>query len=175
VRIYVSSLYEMPRHVRERRVGYVVSLVQSVFQPECPQGVRRERHLRIEVDDINAPADGAVLPGELHVQRLIDFLERWPGDEPLLLHCYAGISRSTAGALIALSLWQDELDAARALRTAAPHAMPNSRIIELADTILGRDGRLVAAREAMGPHELSSEGPLTELALPPGPGPPARG
>jgi predicted protein tyrosine phosphatase len=166
VRIYVSSLYEMPTHVRERGVGYLVSLVQSEYQPKRPPEVPSERHLRIAVDDISSPSDGAVLPGEPHVRRLVDFLERWPGDEPLLLHCHAGISRSTAGALIALSLWQDEFEAARALRAAAPHAIPNARIIALADAILGRDGRLVAARESMGAFTPLAEAPLTELVLP---------
>ena len=165
--IYVSSLYEMAGHVRERGVGYLVSMVQSEYQPERPPGVRSDRHLRIAVDDISLPNEGAVLAGEPHVRQLVDFLERWPGDEPLLLHCYAGISRSTAGALIALSLWQDEFEAARALRAAAPHAIPNPRIIALADAILGRGGRLVAARESMGPWRPASEAPLTELALPP--------
>jgi predicted protein tyrosine phosphatase len=166
VKIYISSLFEMPVHVRERGVGYLVSVVQPAFQPARPPEVAPERHLRLEIDDISTPVEGAVLPERPHVHRLIEFLRRWPGDEPLLIHCYAGISRSPAAALVALSLWQDELEAARALRAAAPHAIPNARLIALADEVLDRRGRLVAAREAMGPFLPASEGPLVELALP---------
>ena len=56
-----------------------------------------------------------------------------------------------------------EQEAALALRAAAPHALPNTRIIALADRILGREGRLVAARDAMGPATPVTEGPLVEL------------
>ncbi len=165
MKLYVSSLFEMPVHVRERRAGYLISVVQPALQPVRPPEVPIERHLRVEIDDISAPVEGAILPEETHVRRLVDFLRRWPRDEALLIHCYAGISRSTAAALVALSLWQDELEAARALRAAAPHAIPNQRIIALADAVLGRQGRLVAAREAMGPWRPATEAPLVELAV----------
>ena len=56
-----------------------------------------------------------------------------------------------------------EMEAARSLRRAAPHAQPNRRIVTLADRILGREGRLVAARQAMGPATPAYEGPLVTL------------
>jgi predicted protein tyrosine phosphatase len=79
----------------------------------------------------------------------------------------AGISRSTAAALIALALTapgREEL-VARQLRRAAPHASPNRRIIALADRLLARDGRLIAARESMGAAEPLVAGPLVALPL----------
>ncbi len=71
-----------------------------------------------------------------------------------------------AAALIALSLENDgrEMEAARLLRAAAPHAQPNARMVALADRLLGRQGRLVAAKEAMGPATLVFEGPLVKLS-----------
>ncbi len=164
--IYVCSLHEMPYHVRALRPGYLVSLVQPEFQPPTPDEVEIHRHLRIAVHDVSEHADGAVTPEEEHVDELIAFLRAWPGDERLLIHCYAGVSRSMAAALIALALDADgqELEAARILREAAPHAHPNARIIALADRLLGREGRLVAARAAMGPGTPVLEGPLVELA-----------
>jgi predicted protein tyrosine phosphatase len=164
--IYVCGLDEMPEYVRALRPGYLVSLVQSTFQPPTPAEIRPDRHLRLAVDDVSEPVQGYVTPGEEDVQKLIDFLRSWPGDEALLLHCYAGVSRSTAAALIALALNADgrEMEAARVLRDAAPHAQPNSRIVALADRLLGREGRLVAAREAMGPAVPMFEGPLVELS-----------
>ncbi len=96
---------------------------------------------------------------------LIESLRATEPDARVLFHCIAGISRSTAAALIALTLDADgrEQEAARQLRLAAPHAHPNRRIIALADEILRRDGRLIAAREAMGPGDFLSFAPLVEL------------
>jgi predicted protein tyrosine phosphatase len=71
-----------------------------------------------------------------------------------VVHCFAGISRSTAGAFVtacALSPHRDELAIARALRTASPTATPNRRIIALADRMLGRNGRMIMAIEEIGP------------------------
>jgi predicted protein tyrosine phosphatase len=55
------------------------------------------------------------------------------------------------------------MEAAQALRDAAPHAHPNARIIALADQLLGRHGRLIAARSAIGPGEPVGEAPLIAL------------
>ena len=85
---------------------------------------------------------------------LIAFVRAWPHEEaPLLIHCMAGISRSMAAALIALvtKAGGREMEAAGQIRRAAPHAYPNRRMIALADGLLACEGRLVEAREAMGP------------------------
>ena len=115
--IYISNLFEMAHYARVLRAGYLVSLVQQEFQPPTPEGVRPERHHRVAVDDICEPMADLVAPGETHVRGLIAFLGDWPGSEPLLLHCYAGVSRSTAAALIALTLRAKgrEMEAGRAL------------------------------------------------------------
>jgi len=62
--------------------------------------------------------------------------------------------RSTAGAFVtacALNPRRDETAIARALRDASATAMPNIRIVTLADAMLGRDGRMIAAIRAIGP------------------------
>lgn len=102
-----------------------------------------------------------------HIKDLIDFLQTWSPEGSLLVHCYAGISRSTAVALIARTMKSEgsELEAAQALRAAAPHASPNQLIISLADRLLGLYGRRIAAREAMGAAIPFQEDPLTELSL----------
>jgi predicted protein tyrosine phosphatase len=71
----------------------------------------------------------------------------------MVVHCYAGISRSTAGAFVticALNPQRDEIKIAQALRDASPTATPNLRIIRIADQMLGRNGRMVAAVESIG-------------------------
>ena len=77
----------------------------------------------------------------------------------MVVHCYAGISRSTASAftsVCALNPHRDEESIAQALRRASPTATPNIRIVSLADRLLGRQGRMVAAIETIGRGVLRS-------------------
>jgi len=79
----------------------------------------------------------------------------------MVIHCYAGISRSTASAFMAacaLNPHRDETSIARQMRSASPSAYPNRLIVTLADRLLGRNGRMVRALDAMGPSNMSIEG-----------------
>jgi len=164
MKIYITNLFDLAEHVRTVQPGYLVSIIQPVFQPETPDEIEPERHLRVEVDDISAPSLGSIVPERTHIEELVDFLHEWPADESLMVHCYAGVSRSSATALIAHYMQgSDEFASAQALRAAAPHASPNRLIISLADEILGCNGRLIEARESMGLGQPVIEGPLVEL------------
>jgi predicted protein tyrosine phosphatase len=166
--IYVCNLMEMPAHAAALRVSHLVSLVAPDELPATPPCIRSDRHHRIGVHDISEPLDGHILPAEEHVDELIGFVRSWrPEEAPILIHCVAGISRSMAAALITLVIKapRREVEAARHLRGAAPHAYPNRRMIAVADQLLGCQGRLVQAREAMGPADLLPFGPLVGLPL----------
>lgn len=158
----------MPRWVRELTPSHLVSVVQTEYQPTRPPEIAAERHLRLGVHDISEPMADAVLAGEADVAALIDFLGAWrPLEGSLLVHCYAGISRSTACALVAHVMHSnDPLHSTAALAAAAPHARPNRRIVALADAMLGFDGALIAARAAMAEGVPAAEGPLAVLRLP---------
>ena len=85
---------------------------------------------------------------------LIDFAKRWDRTAPLVIHCFAGISRSTAAAFIAacaLAPGRDEDEFARRIRQASPTASPNPRLVALGDSYLQRQGRMVNAVSRMGP------------------------
>ena len=101
--VFVTSLFDMPHYVRTLGPSHLVSVIQPELQPDTPAEIIRENHLRIQVDDISESMDGLIRPGEEHIRTLIEFLHNWQMDAPLLVHCYAGISRSTATALIATS------------------------------------------------------------------------
>ncbi len=165
--IYISNLEDMPRHVETLRPSHLVSLVEPARQPPTPPGVAAGLHLRIQVHDLSAPLPGYLVPERHDVDALVRFVEGWSGAAPLLVHCVAGISRSTAAALIALAVKTpaSEPELIRRLSQAAPHAQPNRRLVALADRVLARDGRLIAAREAMAPAIEVTEGPLVTLAL----------
>ncbi|MDE0178313.1 MAG: protein tyrosine phosphatase [Gammaproteobacteria bacterium] len=149
--IYVSSLADMRRLVRRFAVRDLVSIIQPDAQPPTPPEVKPERHYRCPVDDIVEPRPGEILPQADHVEELITFLRTWDGEAPLLTHCHAGVSRSSAVALIAHVLQSgNPVNSVKALREASPYAWPNRRIVALADSIMGFDGALVDARQNMG-------------------------
>ena len=108
------------------------------------------------------------MPEEAHVADLLKFVRRWDRRAPLVVHCFAGISRSTASAyasVCALNPHRDEASIAQALRRASPTATPNIRIVSLADRLLQRDGRMIAAIETIGRGEIALEGEPFRLDL----------
>ena len=151
--IHVCSLARLHETVASTGARHVVSLLGREDNVSRPAPITAENHLWLQLHDISAPLDGYVLPDPAHVAQLIDFVRRWRRDAPLVVHCYAGISRSTAAAFVsvcALSPRSKETAIAAALRRASPTATPNSRIVALADALLGRRGRMVRAAEAIG-------------------------
>lgn len=163
--IYICSLAEMPQWVARFRPSHLISLLSPDELPPTPPGVAPENHLKVGVNDIWEPVPGQILPGNEHIDSLIAFGTAWGQASSLLVHCYAGVSRSTAAALILLALDADgrEHEAAQLLRRKAPHAIPNRRMIEVADERLGRAGRLVDAVERIGVADFIGVAPLTRL------------
>jgi len=166
--LIVCSLALMPEVVRTRRPSHMITLIDPSTPVERPLGLDSSRHLRLELDDIVEPALGYVAPDERSVMRLLDFSRSWDASAPMVVHCYAGISRSGASAFAIAcdrNPHADEFDIARALRDAAPHAFPNRRIVALADAILGRRGRMIGAIEAIGGNNFVPTGPAYDLPI----------
>src|SRR6187402_2523896 len=152
--IHVCSLARLHDTVRETGARHIVTLIKDVSLVHRPATVLAENHLLLDMDDIVDHVDGYVAPAEEHVGELLRFVRKWDRTAPLVVHCYAGISRSTAGAFVtacALNPRRDELTIARALRAASHTATPNIRIVSLADRMLGRNGRMVTAIQSIGP------------------------
>lgn len=154
--IIVSGLAEVPALIVRRRPSHLVTLLDPASMIETPEGLAADRHLKLAVNDIAEPTEGLVPPDETIVQRLLTFGRTWDETHPMLIHCWAGISRSTASAF-ALACERspdaDEQAIALAMRAAAPHASPNRRIVALADDMMGRRGRMVDAVAAMGDYD----------------------
>jgi len=158
--IHVCSLARLQETVEDTGARHVVSLIGDEAIVLRPHGIRPEHHLRLRLHDISAPLDGYIMPGEEHVADLIRFVRDWDRRAPLVVHCYMGISRSTASAyasVCALNPRRNEAAIAQALRCASPTATPNMRIVTLADKLLGRDGRMVAAIETIGRGVMADE------------------
>jgi predicted protein tyrosine phosphatase len=152
--IHVCSLARLNDTVTATGARHVVTLLGIEDHVPLPPGVDARDYLRLHMHDITEPADGQVTPDMAHIERLVGFVRRWDRAAPLVIHCYAGISRSTAAAfttVCALNPQRDEAEIALALRRASPTAMPNARIVRFADQVLGREGRMVAAVAAISP------------------------
>jgi predicted protein tyrosine phosphatase len=151
--IHVCSLARLHETVEGTGARHIVSLIGDDAGLVRPAQVTPENHLWLRLHDISTPLDGHILPGEEQVADLIRFVRTWDRRTPLVVHCYMGISRSTASAyttVCALSPHRDEADVAHALRRASPTATPNIRIVSLADKLLGRNGRMIDAVETIG-------------------------
>ena len=166
--IHVCSLARLHETVAGIGARHVVTLIGDESRVERPPGVMPENRLWLRLHDISSPLDGYVMPGEEHVAELIRFVRRWDRRAPMVVHCYMGISRSTASAytaVCALNPQRNEAAIAQALRQASPTATPNIRIVTLADRLLGRDGRMVAAIETIGRGDLAVEAQPFRLEL----------
>src|SRR6185437_9176973 len=159
--IHVCSLARLHATVEETGARHIVTLLRLADRVERPRHIAPENHLVHAVDDISMPMDGYTLPAAEHVERLIDFVGRWDRATPMVVHCYAGISRSSAGAYVAacaVNPTRNEMDIAWEIRRASRTAQPNSAIVSVADRLLKRQGRMLRAVEAIGPGDFTTEG-----------------
>ena len=166
--IHVCSLARLYATVEETRARHVVTLLRLTDRVQWPAHIVPDNHLILAVDDIVDAADGYTVPAEEHVGRLIEFASQWDRKTPMVVHCFAGISRSTGAAFTAacaLNPKRDEAAIARAIRDASPTAQPNARIVGIADRLLKRNGRMIRAVEALGPGAPATEGHPFRLDL----------
>ena len=167
-RLLVAPLSALDEVLTSHRPSHLVSLLSPQYMISTPDGFDPGRHLKLGVNDVSDPAHAEHPPGRDHIDRLIAFARGWDGNAPLLIHCWAGISRSMASAYTVLC---DRLGGGReteialAIRRRAPHASPNILLVRHADDALGRGGRMVAALGAMGEPIAATEGVTTAFPL----------
>ena len=159
--LHVCSLAALPETVRATGASHILTVMANVEQVVRPVSVLPANHLKVSMDDITEEMDGFVAPSEGHIEQVLNFVRGWDRSAPLVVHCYAGISRSTASAFAAacaLNPHRDEIAIARQIRAASPIASPNRLIVSLADAALGREGRMLRALDDIGPAMMMVEG-----------------
>ena len=151
--IIVSGLSQAQSQIERHGARSVI----GVLGPETPhptyRGIDANRHLRLTFNDINEETEGMKAATADDAVRLVAFIKEWDRQDPMLIHCWAGISRSTASAFAALCVLHpevDELELAKILRRASPSATPNRLITTRVDQLLGRQGRMLRAVESIG-------------------------
>ena len=150
----ICGLEELGSHSR-RGVTHVL----SILDPDLPDPTAfstYDTHHRtiLRFHDVIEPGPGLILPQADHVRAILDFgAEQFGGradsaDLHLLVHCHAGVSRSTAAMAMLLAQAhpeEDEDELFDRIGRVRPQAWPNSRMIGMADEQLRREGRLTAA------------------------------
>jgi predicted protein tyrosine phosphatase len=168
-RLTICGIAELDEHCAAG-----VTHVLSILDPDWPDppafaAFPLHHRLALRFNDIIDPRPDQLAPASADVARLLAF-----GREPdltagshLLIHCHAGVSRSTAAAALILAQARPDRAAREALEAVAqlrPRAWPNLRILEFGDALLGRNGELVAAVAAIYRRFLERE-PTFEEAM----------
>ncbi|MFQ5757505.1 MAG: tyrosine phosphatase family protein [Acidiferrobacterales bacterium] len=159
--VVIASRTQAEQLLMSKNTGPAIRHIISIGAPGDPVPAGFElcaAGIRLEFFDDT----GEVGPQLSDVEQVIDFGKQIQHEGgKLLVHCEAGISRSSAAALTVLATWLGtgkEQEAVDKTYAAQPHAWPNSQLVELADELLGRDGALVAvvakALEALDVQEL---------------------
>jgi predicted protein tyrosine phosphatase len=154
--VAICGIAELPAHG-----GRGVTHVLSILDPEWPVpdafgGFGEHARLELRFNDIIEEEPGLLAPRPEHVEQILafgrDLIVDPAGAPDLLVHCHAGVSRSTASVLLIMAQALPELPpAALAERLLAvrARAWPNLRMVEFGDMLLHRGGALVEAATAI--------------------------
>lgn len=169
--IVVSPLARIAEMAVRHKAREMISLLAANQDFHRPAVISAERHLKLAMNDITFAGTGDLIaPQEVHVAKIIEFARDWDQSAPLVVHCWMGVSRSPAAAMIAslaVAPEDDEEALAQRLRVSSPFATPNMRLVEIGDDLLGRGGRFVKAVKALGRGaDADGNTPFT-LPLPP--------
>jgi predicted protein tyrosine phosphatase len=166
--IIVCGLRQAQEQIDLHAAKSVIGILGPETQHPNYEGILEEQHLRLSFSDINEETEGMTAATLGDAKRLVDFITRWNRADPMVIHCWAGISRSTATAFAALCVLnpkEDETALAQVLRAASPSATPNRLITAKVDHLLGRKGRMIKAVESIGRGANAYEGVPFKLEI----------
>ena len=152
-RFIICPLIELDKVVSANQPSHLITLITAGTNVPTPDGIAADNHLYLNFNDIDAPRPGLVPMGQSQMETLVQFFQNWDQTAPMVIHCFAGVSRSTAASMIGLATLHPERSAkeiAAELRFRSPCATPNKRMLELADGVLKPNGSLHEAGTAIG-------------------------
>jgi predicted protein tyrosine phosphatase len=167
----ICGLEELELH-STRSVTHVLSILDPEWpDPQAFQAYEAHHRTILRFHDAVEPRRGVVLPQVGHVEAILGFGRALGHDAEardeghLLIHCHAGISRSTAAmAMILAQVYPDEDEERIFLRLqeVRPQAWPNSIMIGFADELLSRGGRMTEALRRLYARQLAARPTLAE-------------
>jgi len=151
MKITICGISELGQHC-EAGVTHVLSILDPRWpDPEAFADFPPHRREALRFNDIIVPTPEAVVPNEDHVTQLLAFgrdVEVAGEFAHLLIHCHAGVSRSTATAALLLAQENPTRPIEEIIAEIArqrPRAWPNLLLLELGERALGRIGQIVPA------------------------------
>jgi predicted protein tyrosine phosphatase len=169
-KLTVCGIEELAGHCAARP-SHVLSILDPDYPvPEAFGSFGEHDKLELRFHDNIDPMPGQTMPMQHHVTALLtfgrDLMAEPPQDAHLLVHCHAGISRSTAAMTLILAQHRPDLPAeailAEVLRI-RDKAWPNLRMLEMGDAMLGRGGTLPQAAHAVYQRQLDSRPQLWDF------------
>lgn len=178
LRVTICGLEELAGHCA-LGVTHVLSILDPGWpEPEPIRNFDLGRRLKLNFHDVIEAEPGWVAPERFDVELLLAFGRNLgePGraagleaiETHLLVHCHAGVSRSTAAAILLLAQHEPARpaqDVVGQVIRARPRAWPNLRMIEIGDALLGRNGEIVASVRALYRLALDREPWLAEAMI----------
>lgn len=165
--LIISSLAGAAEAYLNRQPKRVISLLSEEEEAPPFPGLDPSDHLLLYVDRESC-AETINRAACSRAKEIIDFVKGWDGEGDLLIHCNRGVSRSTAAAFIVMCMKEPDAPEAalmKRLRAAAPHADPCPLLVNYADELLGRDGRMTDAIDDLCPPCPAISAPLAMVKL----------
>lgn len=165
--IHVSSLSGLPDVAASLNSFDLLTLLSPTATARDWSGLVRERHVQLAFHDIVEPSPDLVAPDAGTIRTILEFARGSIDGRPMLIHCWAGISRSSAAAYVIACDRNPGYEQAIAdeLRKRSAYVTPNRLMVRLADELLGRDGRMVEAITRIGRGADAFEGAPYQLPL----------
>jgi predicted protein tyrosine phosphatase len=165
--IHVSSLNGLPAVAAGLGAFDLLTLLSPSHPATDWTALARQRHIHLSFHDIVEPAPDLIAPDAVAIQAILGFGREATPEIPLLIHCWAGISRSSAAAYVIACDRNPgfENDIADELRRRSPVVTPNRLMVALADDLLGRSGAMTAAIARIGRGADAFEGAPYQLPL----------
>lgn len=168
MKLVVAPKTRLEATLANSKATHLVALVSPSAEFERPTAIKPDACLHLTFNDIAEKRDGLIAPTADHVRQLLAFATSIPSGGVLLVHCYAGVSRSTASAYVVACANRPDLGEEKLaawLRSLSPSATPNPLLVSHADALLGREGRMVEAVRSIGRGADCFEGEVFTLDL----------
>ena len=135
------SSYDSAEDIINNWATKTISLLDPQMRNEV--NITSTRHIEF-FNDIAQPFYGWIMPKMIHLRNCLEFSKDFTSEDRILIHCHAGVSRSTAIAIAVLIQHGvsvgDAVDKVVEIRDCA---WPNAEIIALADVHFGLGGSLI--------------------------------
>lgn len=165
--IHVSSLAALPDVAASLQTFDLLTLLSPRAEPRDWSAVARASHVQLSFHDITELTPDLIAPDAEVIRAVLAFGRATVVDRPLLIHCWAGISRSSAAAYAIVCDRNPgyEMAIAEELRRRSAYVTPNKLMVALADEALGRGGRMIEAIARIGRGAETAVGEPYQLPL----------